>query len=118
MSEKNKFLEQLENGKVGTPEQIADLKESIAVHKKNYELTQQMHDNRIALAKVITDNPKKLSPDYEFHNVDEYWSLEVQKELLKLEQEKLQHNLNMKQLQQTIDSKEKELERLEGDKDE
>lgn len=114
----NKILQQLESGKIGTEKQIKEQKEAIERHKALYKLNCDKFKLEEEITKLACEKPKALNPTHEFQTDDKYWDLEAQIRKINFEVAKLNHESSLKNLQSTIDNQEKELERLQGDKNE
>lgn len=113
--DKDKFLEQLESGKVGTDSQVSELEKSIAQHELTLNL--QLEKNLIEeeINKIAAAKPRIIEPSHEFQKEDRYWELESILRLKSFEINKLNFEMQLEHLYKTIDAKKKELARLKGD---
>lgn len=113
--DKDKILQQLESGKVGTDEQLSDLEKTIEFHKT----LKKTHEERMALqeeiAHIAAAKPRMLEPTHEFQKDTRYWELESELRIKNFELDKFNFNAQMEQLDKTIAAKEAEYKRLKGE---
>lgn len=112
---KDKLLEKLESGKVGTDEQIAEIESRIQFHEDTLKVQDDLFEAKRAINIIAADKPKIIKPEFEFHNNDEYWALESKIRLLNFKSEELNHKIRREGLVKTIEQQKKELMRMKGE---
>lgn len=112
---KDKLLEQLESGRIGTEEQIKEQEDKISFHEETLKVQDELFEAKKAINILAADKPKIIKPEFEFHNNDEYWALESKIRLLNFKIEELNHKIRREGLVKTIEQQKKELQRLKGE---
>jgi len=112
---KDKILEQLESGRVGTEEQLSELEKTINFHKEIRKLQVEKMDLNEQIAKIAAAKPRAVEPTHEFQKEDKYWELEAELRIKNFQLDKLNFESQLEHLDKTIKAKEEEYSRLKGE---
>jgi len=116
MGDKERYEEQVESGIVKSHEErVAESEFDVARHEKLLSLSEREIKALKKDIELVTANPKKLNPDFEFQKLDDYWVTQNELRMINYEKQMIEKDAQLDGLKKVIGIKKEELERLKGE---
>lgn len=115
----DKYMENVENGLIMTDDdEIKRLQDKIDLHEKALEDYKEKRSLSEQFQKVIRDNIRKIEPEFEYQQKDEYWNINKKLSEIRHKQELRDIDITIERLEKTINTDKEKLENLKGGNDE